>query len=171
LFLAMEYVDGETLAKHLAGRRAKGQVMGLKAAYNLIAHICNALQVIHDANTVHGALTSRNLYVTRQGRVKVANLVYARLVSTQLMAAHQGAYFDSPFVAPEAREGTQPLTPAADIYSLGLLTAELLSDTPLDDWSGSIEAYIEHVVQGRSPALQDLLFNAIVQDPQFRVGT
>ncbi|MDX9723128.1 MAG: protein kinase [Myxococcota bacterium] len=167
LFLAMEHVEGETLDKHLRSRRSRSQVMGLKAAYNVVAHICNALAVVHDANAVHGALTPRNIYITSQGRVKVANLVYAKLVSRYLAAEQRGAYFDSPFIAPEAKAG-ETLSQAADIFSLGLITAELLSDQSLDDFQGSPEQFIESVVQGRSQQIQDLLFSSVVQLPHIR---
>ncbi len=171
LFLAMEHVEGETLDAHLKSRREKGQIMGLKAAYNVIAHICNALQAVHEVGAVHGALTPRNIYITRQGRVKVANLVYAKLVSRYLAAEQRGAYFDSPYIAPEAQRGESDLGPQADMYSLGLITAELLSDAPLEGSGMAAEAFVEHVVSARSPGIQELLFSAVVAVAEHRMSS
>lgn len=169
LYLAMEYLKGETLEQHLEERRGKGQVMTFKSAYNLIAHVCNATQTVHEAGMIHGALTPRNVYVTHKGRVKVTNLVYSNLVRRHESKAElERGFMASPFIAPELREPGATAEGSADIYSLGLLTAEVLSDTSLEHFAEEAEAFIEKVVAGRSDILQDLLFNATISMAQLR---
>ena len=44
-YLACEFVDGQTLREMLEKKRASGRAFSLKGAYNVIAHLCNALVV------------------------------------------------------------------------------------------------------------------------------
>ena len=52
-YLACEFVDGQTLREMLEKKRASGRAFSLKGAYNVVAHLCNALVYAHGA-TVHG---------------------------------------------------------------------------------------------------------------------
>ena len=45
-YIACEYVDGQTLRGMLDKKRASGRAFSLKGAYNVIAHLCNALQAL-----------------------------------------------------------------------------------------------------------------------------
>ena len=51
---------------------------------------------------------------------------------------------------------------------MGLLCAELLSESSLKDYTGDVESFIEEVVSKRSTAIQDLLFSAVVKLPHLR---
>jgi serine/threonine protein kinase len=71
-YIAREFVDGQTLTELLEKKSEAGKSFTLKGAYNLIAHVCNALQYALPHLT-HGTLRPGNVLINRTGRVKVAD--------------------------------------------------------------------------------------------------
>lgn len=77
-YVAREYVDGQTLSELLEKKAEAGKSFTLKGAYNLIAHVCNALQFAAP-HLGHGTLRPGNILINRTGRVKVADFGLAGL--------------------------------------------------------------------------------------------
>jgi len=71
-YLAREYVDGQTLAELLEKKAEASRSFTLKGAYNLVAHVCNALQFVMP-HLGHGTLRPSVILVNRTGRVKVSD--------------------------------------------------------------------------------------------------
>lgn len=130
-FLTMELLHGETLAKVMARRG----VLPRAETRRIICQIARGLHAAHGAGVVHRDLKSSNIILddTGQGlRAVVTDFGLARslipdtttpgpkLTATgQLMGTP--AYF-----APELLEG-EPLSPASDVYSLGVLIYEMVT--------------------------------------------
>ena len=77
-YLAGEHIGARSLATLLERKARAGKSFTLKGTYNLMAHICNALQ--HALPTmVHGTLRPSSVLVTREGRVKLAGFGMAAL--------------------------------------------------------------------------------------------
>ncbi len=129
-FVVMEHVEGLPLAEYLDKRRLRGESLNPKGVFNIIGHICSGLKALH-AHCAHGTLTARHVFVTDQGRVKIVNIAYGHTLAATLHARALGPYVDSPFIAPELRDSPSMRSPAADIYALGMLTAEMLSPQPI----------------------------------------
>ena len=55
-YLAMELIDGQNLRQLLERKRQAGRTFSLKGAYNVLAHVCNALAFAHEQQpqVVHG---------------------------------------------------------------------------------------------------------------------
>ncbi|RVU48737.1 hypothetical protein EA187_04715 [Lujinxingia sediminis] len=131
IFIAMEFVEGSTLSQLVAQRREEGRTLSIRDTFTVLAHVCSALSAVHERKTSHGVLTPYNVYVNKQGVVKVGNLAFGRMVSTFLHGRGEGAFHDSIYVAPEVAESPANLSAAADLYSLGMIAAELLNPTGL----------------------------------------
>ena len=80
-YIAREYVDGQTLTELLDKKAEAGKSFTLKGAYNLIAHVCNALQFALP-HMAHGTLRPGNILINRTGRVKVADFGLASIRPT-----------------------------------------------------------------------------------------
>ena len=168
LFLVLEYIDGEPLDVHLQVRREKGQILGLKSAYSLIAHICLAMEQVHASGLFHGALTPNNIFVTKQGRVKVSNLAYSFFANQRLNDGDRAIYFNNRFVAPEHRLGREYQNPSMDVYSLGMLMGELLSSVSLAESGLNDEEFI-HNLSLAPDALKSTLLQSVYADPSLRI--
>src|SRR5947209_1388374 len=133
-YLACEFVDGQTLRDMLEKKRASGRAFSLKGAYNVIAHLCNALVYAHGA-TVHGALTPDSVMVNSAGRVKLTDFGLARTLKPLDNFRAQVAAGTMAALAPEMMSAPESADARADIYSVGVILFELLTGrTPADSF-------------------------------------
>ncbi len=124
-FIAMEYVEGETLAELVARR---GRVPAVEVA-SLGVQACAGLAAAHAAGLVHRDVKPQNLLLGRDGVLKLADFgVAVGLEGTKLTLA--GTVLGTAgYLAPEQARGEQ-VTVAADIYALGAVLYELLAGEP-----------------------------------------
>jgi serine/threonine-protein kinase len=121
-FIAMEYVEGETLAELLARR---GRLPPAEVA-RLGVQICAALAAAHAAGLVHRDVKPQNLILGRDGVLRLGDFgIAVGHGGTQLTLA--GTVLGTAgYLAPEQARGEQ-VTAAADIYATGAVLYELLT--------------------------------------------
>jgi serine/threonine protein kinase len=124
-FIAMEYVDGETLADLLARR---GSLPSTEAA-SLGVQACSGLAAAHAAGLVHRDVKPQNLLLSSDGVLKLGDFgIAVGYEGTQLTLA--GTVLGTAgYLAPEQARGEQ-VTAAADIYAMGAVLHELLTGEP-----------------------------------------
>jgi eukaryotic-like serine/threonine-protein kinase len=124
-FIAMEHVDGETLADLIARRG----VIPAREAAALGAQAARALAAAHDAGLVHRDVKPHNLLLDRDGTLKLGDFGIAfGLEGTQLTVAGT-VLGTAAYLAPEQARGER-VTAAADVYALGVVLVELLTGRP-----------------------------------------
>jgi eukaryotic-like serine/threonine-protein kinase len=123
-FLVMERLSGETLSQRLE----RGAIDRTQA-FDLLIDICDVLAVAHNAQVVHRDLKLDNVLVLDRPaaagyRVKLLDWGFARVLGEEdpLRGMVVGALN---YVAPEQMRGA-PITPAMDVYSLGVLAYRLV---------------------------------------------
>ncbi|MFI5937409.1 protein kinase [Actinoplanes sp. NPDC051494] len=127
-FLVMEFLDGDTLADHVAREGA----FAWPRAAAICADTAAALAAAHERNFVHRDVKPRNVMLTPAG-VKVLDFGIAAAAGQNSLDT-QGQLWGTPAsLAPEQLRG-EPTFPAADVYSLGLLLFECLTGRPA--WPG-----------------------------------
>lgn len=126
-FLALEFVDGQTLP---AWCDAKG--LALRERLAIFAKVLDAVAYAHAALVLHRDLKPANILVTATGEVKLLDFGIAKLLdeggqagSTQLTRL-AGRALTPDYASPEQVAGV-PLTVASDVYSLGVVLFELLT--------------------------------------------
>ena len=60
-YVVMEYINGESFESNLAMRRERGQILGVKAAYSFLTHLCLGVEVIHHAGYAYGCLSPKTI--------------------------------------------------------------------------------------------------------------
>jgi serine/threonine protein kinase len=126
-YLVFEYVPGQTLSGMLATRGALPPAQ----AVGLISDVLEALVVAHAAGVVHRDLKPGNVVVDESGRARVMDFGIAARVQQAVGASAGAHYVGTPgYLSPEAARGA-PATPAMDIFSAGLVMAEMLCGRPL----------------------------------------
>jgi serine/threonine-protein kinase len=133
-FIAMEYVEGETLAELLArgGRLPPAEVARLGV------QVCAALAAAHAAGLVHRDVKPQNLILGRDGALRLGDFGIALgHDGTQLTLA--GTVLGTAgYLAPEQARGEQ-VTAAADIYAAGAVLYELLTGEPARSTGSLVE--------------------------------
>jgi serine/threonine protein kinase len=141
-FIAMEYVDGPTLA----GLRVEQPARVLEWDYlrPLVEQLCAALDYAHGEKVVHRDLKPANVMVDRKGRLKLADFGIAAVMSDSMsrISVQNPVIGTLVFMSPQQLAGKNPQA-ADDIYALGATLYELLtSKTPF--YSGDLTHQVLH---------------------------
>lgn len=121
LFIAMEYVEGESLEQVVESKR----VLALEEMSDLALQLAGALDHAHEQGIVHRDIKPANVLIDRRGRLKISDFGVARQAASTLTAA--GTIIGTPaYMSPEQITG-HPVTGAADQFSLGVVLYELLT--------------------------------------------
>jgi serine/threonine protein kinase len=130
-FLTMELLRGISLAEHL---RTFGRPMTLAEAFPLVAQMGAGLQAAHDAGVIHRDFKPGNLVLVPEEpggfRVMITDFGLARRNRLDEEAlTHTGEALGTPlYMAPEqVAAGEKPVTPATDIYALGIVIYEMVT--------------------------------------------
>ena len=127
LYVAMEFIQGQTLRELIAKKKNTGNPFSLKGSYNVVAHLCNALEVAHQQEVplIHGLPGPGAVMVNNSGRIKLTDF---GLLGAMMERTTKGAPMtDSDCLAPELRDWSGAVGPAADIYALGSVLHMLLT--------------------------------------------
>ena len=118
-WFAMEFIDGERFLDWC--RQTKG---GPVARVGKFLDLVDAVQFAHRNLVAHGDIKPGNVMVGRNGRLRLLDFGIARLLN-EVPADGAVRYFTARYAAPEVSAGQGP-TISSDIYSLGVMLAELI---------------------------------------------
>ncbi len=123
-FIAMEYVDGQPLTRHLAA----GAELPLSARLGIIRQVAEALGHAHERGVLHRDVKPGNILVGRDGRVKVTDFGIGKFTeATTSELTRTGHMVGSPaYMSPEQVKG-EKLDGRSDLFSLGIVLYELLT--------------------------------------------
>jgi serine/threonine-protein kinase len=131
-FLVMEYVDGVALDRWLAEAAP-----GLDARLALFDRLCDAVAYAHRQLVVHCDLKPHNVLVRPDGSPVLLDFGIARWAgAASLPASDDAGASDAPrfctpgYASPEQLQGRTPGV-ASDVFSLGVILAEMLADAPM----------------------------------------
>jgi serine/threonine-protein kinase len=130
-FYAMAYVEGESLADRLRGRTRLPHA----EVRRLGAEVAAALGAAHRRGIIHRDVKPQNVLLDREtGRAMVTDFGIASVAAAHAKSddegrlTHAGMVMGTPrYMSPEQASGERTLTPASDLYALGVLLYEMLS--------------------------------------------
>jgi serine/threonine protein kinase len=159
-FIAMEFIDGETLRQHI-----HGQPLPLDRILDLGIQIADALDVAHSEGIIHRDIKPSNVFITKRGQAKILDFGLAKLVAKELAPLNPedssskatedavsivGVISGTPaYMSPEQVRGDD-LDSRTDIFALGLLLYEMA--TGHQAFSGRTGGAIIEAILTRSPA-------------------
>ena len=178
-YIAMEFVQGRTLADILA----KHERLSVLQACDIALDIAAALSSAHAAGVAHRDIKPANIIVSATGHVKVADFGIARAIGAAIEQGltQTGAVMGTAtYFSPEQAQGAQP-DPRSDLYSLGVIMYEMLDGEPPFTGENAISIAYKQVhnvpVSLRSmnpelaPAFSAIVMKCLAKDPNRRYAT
>lgn len=176
-FLAMEWLDGQSLAEKLASGP-----LGVDETLDLGRRVASALALAHSRGIVHRDIKPTNLFLPGGDiqRVKLLDFGIARLNHATTMLTKTGMLIGTPgYMAPEQARGDRTeLDARADVFSLGCVLFECLTGKPAFHGIHVI-ALLAKLLMEEPPhvrelcpevprAVDDLIHSMLSKDPDLR---
>ena len=148
-FIAMEYIQGDTLAAVVQG----GTQLPVWRKMEIIDQVCDGLGFAHKNGLVHRDIKPANVMVEPEGGVKILDFGIARVAESGMTIA--GMLIGTlNYMSPEQVAGTV-VDPRSDIFAVGALTYELLSHTQAFP-GGLHNGILARIMHEHPPALETL---------------
>jgi len=169
-FIVMELLDGVPLGEYLQRPDARS----LDAKIDLMLQVCEGLQMAHERGVTHRDVKPSNLFVQRDGSLKILDFGIARLATSTLTAS--GFLVGTPeYMSPEQAMGRQ-VDARSDVFSAAAVFYFIVTGRPpfgSQDLPNVLNAVMFNPPapfnEGEAPeALADVLLKALEKDPARR---
>src|SRR5919107_5137240 len=143
-YIAMEYVEGGTLAKRVA---SKGTLDPFEAA-GIARQVALALAESHRCGVIHRDIKPHNIFLTGNpldsiGAVKVGDFGIARAIEATAVTDTSLIVGSVRYLSPEQAR-RESMGPSSDLYSLGVVLYEMLTGRVPFDADGPIAIAMKH---------------------------
>src|ERR1700723_62503 len=182
-YVVSELLEGETLRDRL-----RGGSLALRKTLDYALQVAHGLAAAHEKGIIHRDLKPDNLFVTKDGRVKILDFGLAKLtqpepgVHTSLPTVTHGTEAGvvmgtAGYMSPEQGRGAT-VDPRSDIFSFGAILSEMLSgkrafhrDTAADTMSAILKEDppdLSETGRNVSPALERIVQHCLEKNPESR---
>ncbi len=121
LYIAMEFVQGISLKQFLLEKS-----LSLKKALEIVLQVAYALCHLHSHGVIHRDLKPENILITENGEIKVIDFGIAQLIDEKTENESKHFIGTPVYMSPEQKKDPTKVSFASDIYSLGIITYELV---------------------------------------------
>ena len=120
LCIIMEYADGGDLYQRILDSKKKSITMSESFLWHILIKLCRSLKALHDLSIMHRDIKSANVFLTKEGRVKLGDMNVSKVAKEGMNHTQTGTpYYASPEVWKDA-----PYDIKSDIWSLGCVLYE-----------------------------------------------
>ena len=162
VYLAMEFLRGQTLSDRLASMAAAGQRVSIPEVVRWASQLSDALAAAHDKSVIHRDLKPSNVMLVQDSavaggiRAKLLDFGIAKLAQGDSRGTASGAVFGTPqYMSPEQCAGAGGVDAQTDVYALGVMLFEALAGR-LPFLAGTALEYMGQHAFKEPPALATL---------------
>lgn len=145
-YLVMEFINGSNLRQLLT----KEGALPLGRALEITEQVLQALQAAHEMQIIHRDIKPENILLTPPGQVKVADFGLAHAVNQATGTTTGSVMGTVTYLAPELISETTS-DARCDVYSVGIMTYELISGLPPFQGDTAIRTAWQHVSEDVPP--------------------
>jgi serine/threonine protein kinase len=167
-FFTMELLQGHTLEQWFRQqtRLAEEPLCSPEQTLNWVLQLADILAYAHREGVIHRDLKPANVMLLPDGRLKLMDFGIAKALSGTHATLHTGFVGTVFYMAPEQMQGELEVSPATDVFALGVLTYQLLTgEIPL----GRVIPPTR-LVKGLNPVIDEVILKAIDPRPDCRYG-
>jgi serine/threonine-protein kinase len=168
-YYVAEFVDGESLASRLRRRGVTA-----REACDIAEQLCQALAHAHEQLIVHRDVKPANILISARDRVKIGDFGVARVAESTTEAPACAVLGTPRYMAPEQARGERT-SPAADVYSIGVVLYEMLAGHTPFDGDSAVQFALAHETRTPPPlppqtpeALERVVIRALAKRPTER---
>ncbi len=177
-YMAMSFIEGRDLRSIIKTHDRNGSRMSGTEVRNIIRDIGAALDYAHSEGVIHRDIKPSNIMVTSSGKAILTDFGLALSVPEGTIGNTFGS---AHYVAPEQAVNSAQAVAQSDIYSLGIVLFEMLTNrVPFDDPSAMAVA-MKHLTDpppppskinpSLSPQIDRVVIQALDKDPKKRYGS
>lgn len=175
-FLAMRYIDGQSLAQRIEDNGA----LGWEESLSILRQLAAALDFSHERGLVHRDIKPGNILVSPSEGAVLTDFGLVRAMESSGLSTRTGSILGTPqYIPPEIWKG-KPATPQADQYALACVLVEMLSGQVLFEGPTPWAIMAAHAAQpslpqswpeGAPSTLKETLVRALAQEPEERFAS
>lgn len=177
-YIAMKFIQGHTLKDAMESE----QPLSVQQVLDIMTQVSSALDYAHQNGMIHRDIKPSNIMITREGWVYLTDFGLAREVASTADLTRTGTVMGTPeYMSPEQAEGLPGIGPATDIYALGVVLYQALSnalpfeaDTPMAMLAARLVQAPRPLREARSelpPAIEAVVMRALARQPDDRYRT
>jgi predicted ATPase len=121
LFLALEFVEGETLRQKVISEQ-----LLVDSVINFALQIAAGLQAAHEKGVIHRDIKSSNIMVTAKGQIKIMDFGLAKLAGSSFLTKDKSTMGTVAYMSPEQARGRK-VDQRTDLWSFGVVLYEMLT--------------------------------------------
>ncbi len=174
-YLVMRLMEGGSLRRKLFYER-----IDLLTAVRIVEQVAEALDYAHAQGVVHRDLKPSNILLDELGNAYLTDFGIAKILGSATHITGEGVVGTPTYMSPEQCQGKE-VTPASDIYALGVILFEMVTGTPPFEADTPLGVMYKHVREpipsvterdpSLPPALDHVIRRAMAKRPQERYPT
>ena len=174
-YIAMEFLGGTTLKQLINAEAPLDDLV----AIDIAVQVLQAASFAHRRGVIHRDFKPHNVMVDPDGHVKVTDFGIARAGASEI--TETGSIMGTAqYLSPEQAQG-QAVTGASDLYSIGVMTYEMLAGRLPFDGDSAVAIALKHLSEPPPslaalrpdihPALEAAVMQALAKHPEHRYAT